>query len=319
MPAYRFGAIFLSEPAQVGAGRTDLAIELVKRGIAANPDEWRLGTDLGFLYYWRMKDYPDAAAAYLADKQESKAPPWIKLMAARIAEKGGSLETSRMIWSELYESTKDPIIKKDAEQQLQSLTAQDDEMHLDELADEYRKRFGHPPASSRRCAPRACSQAFRSIRRDFPTCWGGRQIASQSREPRGHPPRIQKSSPLNCASRFVALGHGRPRIFLDVGVTWLSQKSVTMELAIGFQPTGIPPGSRICPRNVATRGLAAILACSRHGFDSGIVARAVCRRPVNRPLRSQLARRLQGSVSAPLGSRNHRPRAEAGRKPAQGR
>ncbi len=37
--AYRFGAIFLSEPPPAGAGRTDLAIELVKRGIAENPDE----------------------------------------------------------------------------------------------------------------------------------------------------------------------------------------------------------------------------------------------------------------------------------------
>ena len=62
MPAYRFGAIFLSEPGEAGAGRTDLAIELVKRGIAANPNEWRLQTDLGFLYYWRMKDYTNAAA-----------------------------------------------------------------------------------------------------------------------------------------------------------------------------------------------------------------------------------------------------------------
>jgi hypothetical protein len=129
IPAYRFGAIFLSEPGEVGANRPDLAIQLAKRGIAANPSEWRLGTDLGFLYYWRLKDYPNAAAAYLQASKNPKAPAWIKLLAARIAEKGGSFETSRAIWSELFESTKDPIIKKDA------------------LAEEYRKRFGRYPAS----------------------------------------------------------------------------------------------------------------------------------------------------------------------------
>ena len=69
--AYRFGAIFLSEPGGVGAGRTDLAVQLVKRGIAANPDQWQLYSDLGFLYYWRMKDFPDSAAAYL---EGSKSP-----------------------------------------------------------------------------------------------------------------------------------------------------------------------------------------------------------------------------------------------------
>jgi hypothetical protein len=147
IPAYRFGAIFLSEPGNVGAGRTDLAIQLVRRGIAANPDEWRLGTDLGFLYYWRMKDYPNAAATYLATSKNSKAPSWVKIMAARIEDKGGSIENSRMIWRELYESTKDPVIKSDAARQLQILDAQDDEVHLDELVAQFRQRFGHWPAS----------------------------------------------------------------------------------------------------------------------------------------------------------------------------
>ncbi len=147
IPAYRFGAIFLSEPGNVGAGRTDLAIQLVKRGIAANPGEWRLGTDLGFLYYWRMKDYPDAAGAYLATSKNPEVPPWVKMMAARIEDKGGSIENSRMIWRELYESTQDAVIKNDAARQLQYLAAQDDEAHLDELVDQYRQRFGHWPVS----------------------------------------------------------------------------------------------------------------------------------------------------------------------------
>jgi hypothetical protein len=147
--AYRFGAIFLSEPPPIGAGRTDLAVELVKRGIAVNPDAWRLDSDLGFLYYWRLKDYPNAAAAYLAASRVPHSPPWLKLMAARVADKGGSVETSRMIWSELYESTQDPNMRKNAFEKLRGLKAQEDEMHLDELAKDYRKRFGHYPASTK--------------------------------------------------------------------------------------------------------------------------------------------------------------------------
>jgi len=149
LPAYRFGAIFLSEPGTVGAGRTDLAVELVKRGIAANPDEWRLSTDLGFLYYWRLKDYPDAAAAYLAGSKNPQAPPWLKLMAARVAQMGGSIETSRMIWSELYQSTKDPNIRKKAYQNLRGLKALDDETHLDTIAEDFRNRVGRYPASTK--------------------------------------------------------------------------------------------------------------------------------------------------------------------------
>ena len=146
--AYRFGAIFLSEPVPLGAGRPDLAVELAKRGIAANPDEWRLYADLGFLYYWRLKDFPDAAATYLKGSKNPKAPPILKMMAARIAEKGGSIETSRIIWSELHESTKDPAVRARAEQMLRALKAEDDESHLDEIAADYRKQFGNPPSST---------------------------------------------------------------------------------------------------------------------------------------------------------------------------
>jgi hypothetical protein len=160
MAAYRFGAIFLSETDEGGAGRTDLAIELVKRGIAQNPDEWRLDTDLGFLYYWRLHDYSHAAAAYLEGSKNPQAPVWLKLMAARIAAKGGSVETSRMLWSQLYESTSDPHIRSMAFEQLRGLRAQDDERHLDGLAEQYHERFGHLPVSIREMRDAGLLQAI---------------------------------------------------------------------------------------------------------------------------------------------------------------
>jgi hypothetical protein len=148
MPAYRFGAIFLSEAPPIGSGRTDLAVELTKRGIAANPDEWRLWADLGFLYYWRLKDYRDASAAYFTASNFPKAPPWLKLMAARVADKGGSIETSRMIWTELSESSTNAKIREIARQKLRGLKAQDDEAHINEAAEDYRQRFGRYPTST---------------------------------------------------------------------------------------------------------------------------------------------------------------------------
>ena len=146
--AYRFGAIFLSEPRPVGAGQTNRATELIRRGIAANPDEWHLGTDLGFLYYWRLKDYPDAAAAYLQTSQNPKAPPWIKLLAARISEHGNSADVSRAIWTDIYNSSTDSSIRNMATEQLRGIQAQEDESKLDALAEQYRQRFGRFPASS---------------------------------------------------------------------------------------------------------------------------------------------------------------------------
>jgi hypothetical protein len=54
-----------------------------------------------------------------------------------------------MIWTELYQSTKDPATRKRAAEQLQELRAQEDEARLDDIAEQYRKRFGRYPASSR--------------------------------------------------------------------------------------------------------------------------------------------------------------------------
>ena len=149
MVAYRFGAIFLSEPAPMGAGRADLAVKLVKRGVAANPDDWRLDSDLGFLYYWYLKNYPEASAAYLDASKKKDAPALMKMMAAEVATKGNSFSASRAIWTEIFETAQDPSIKKNAFQHLQSLQAQQDLLALDRYAEDYRKQTGRYPASAR--------------------------------------------------------------------------------------------------------------------------------------------------------------------------
>jgi hypothetical protein len=146
--AYHFGAIFLSQSGTYGAGRTDLAIELVKRGIAANPDRWGLYEDLGFLYYWHLEDYPAAASAYLAGSKTPHAPDWLKIMAARMDQKIGSIETARMLWSEVYESNQNSQVRKLALNTLRGLKAKQDETDLDQLADKYRQRFGRFPSST---------------------------------------------------------------------------------------------------------------------------------------------------------------------------
>ena len=147
LPAYHFGAIFLSQPGASGAGRPDLAVKLVKRGIAANPKRWGLYSDLGFLYYWHFQDYKDAANAYLAGAKDADGPGWMPIMAARMEQKGGSIETSRLMWSQIYESNKNPSIRKMALNTLEGLKAEQDEVELDDLATQYRQRFGRFPSS----------------------------------------------------------------------------------------------------------------------------------------------------------------------------
>ena len=68
--AYRFGSTFLSDAPPRGAGDPDHAVELLRRGVKANPDYWRFYQDMGNVYYFDKKDYPRAAEAFAEGSQE---------------------------------------------------------------------------------------------------------------------------------------------------------------------------------------------------------------------------------------------------------
>jgi hypothetical protein len=143
MPAYRFGSMFLSDSPPRGEGRPDLAVKLLERGIKANPEEWRLYQDLGNVYYFDVKDYPKASAAFEEGSKNPHALIWMKVMAAKIAAEGESPQTSYFLWLQVYQTTADPIVKQNAEQHLKLMKVELDLEEMDHLADEYEKQTGH--------------------------------------------------------------------------------------------------------------------------------------------------------------------------------
>lgn len=145
--AYQFGAVFLAEPQPRGAGRPDLAVDLISRGIQHNPDQWRMWSDLGFIYYWELKDYQKASEAFLEGSKNPQAGEWMKIMAARVTAEGQSYAVSMFLWKQVYESTQDPMIRRNAFEHLQSLRAEEDARHLEEFVAEFRNRFGRAPGA----------------------------------------------------------------------------------------------------------------------------------------------------------------------------
>jgi hypothetical protein len=149
LAAYRFGATFLGEPEPRGAGRPDLAVALLQRGMKANPDYWRLDQDLGNVYYLELNDYAKAGQAYLEGSKKPGAAPWMKVMAARFLEKGKSRETSVLLWSEIFQSSTDETIKENARINLQLLRTDEDIDHLNELTAQFAEKTGRAPRSVR--------------------------------------------------------------------------------------------------------------------------------------------------------------------------
>jgi tetratricopeptide (TPR) repeat protein len=140
--AYRFGSIFLSDKPPLGAGHPELGVQLLERGIQANPDEWRLYQDLGNVYYFDMQDYAKASAAFEEGSKNPKAYIWMKVLAAKIAAEGESPETSYFLWQQVYDTATDPAIKQNAADHLILMRAKLDLREINRLADEYEKQTG---------------------------------------------------------------------------------------------------------------------------------------------------------------------------------
>lgn len=144
--AYEYGSVFLSQQPPEGAGQPDRAVALVEKGVRENPDYWRLYFTLGFIHYTDRKDYKAAQQAFQKGSEIPGALPWMKVMAARMAERGRDVNTAIALWTALRETTNDKDIKKNATSHLDSIHADLDIMELDRRVNAYHDRTGTYPA-----------------------------------------------------------------------------------------------------------------------------------------------------------------------------
>ena len=144
--AYRFGSVFLAEPFPGGAGRPDLAIALLEKGLRVRPDRWEYMQDIGFVHYWWREDYQSAARWFERASQVTGAPWWLRSLAAVTLAEGGDRRSSRLMWQALYESAEIEWLKRDAERRLAQLRVLEDMDALQALVDELANTRGTPPA-----------------------------------------------------------------------------------------------------------------------------------------------------------------------------
>jgi tetratricopeptide (TPR) repeat protein len=144
--SYEFGSLFLSQPPPEGAGQPEKAVALVEKGIRENPSYWRLYFTLGFIHYLDRRDYKAASEAFLKGSEVPGALPWMKVMAARMAEHGDDRSTAIYLWKAVYDTSIDPQVKDTAIQHLASLRAEADIEQLEQQVKIYRERTGVFPS-----------------------------------------------------------------------------------------------------------------------------------------------------------------------------
>jgi len=142
LAAYEYGAIVLP------AVDVEAAIKLIKKGITANPQAWRLQTYLGYIY-WQQNRFQEASAAYAAAARVAGAPAWVASMSAQMATKGGSRDTARAIYQNMYRQADDEQMKQLALTRLLQLQSLDEMDVLRAALNAHRTRTGRCPQTWR--------------------------------------------------------------------------------------------------------------------------------------------------------------------------
>jgi hypothetical protein len=143
---YRFGAIFLAEPKPGGAGQPNRAIELLKKGIAFDKAKWDYYQDIGFIYYWHLHDYEQAADWFRRGGDVAGAPWWLRSYAAVMLTRGGDRQASRSMWMQIGQ-TDDQWLRSMSQTRLQQLDALDQIDTLRKIVAEFTRRTGRRPQS----------------------------------------------------------------------------------------------------------------------------------------------------------------------------
>lgn len=144
--AYTLGALMLTHDAQ----QPDQARTLLKKGMYANPDDWRLPFVYGFINYAFLADYQVAKTYFRISSMKTNAPEMAKRWAAFVTYfKLGDLESSLALWVDLYNNTENPEEKVIAQYYIEKITMK---LHLELLNDrieKFSRTFGRMPVDLR--------------------------------------------------------------------------------------------------------------------------------------------------------------------------
>ena len=138
--AYSYGAIVLPaiDPTK--------AIAITEKGIANNPNEWRLYQHLGYIY-WRIGNYEKAAATYEKGSEIADAAPFMKMMAASMLTEGGSRDTSRKIFQRMLDDSDEQNIRLTMTLHLNEIDSLDERAAIDAALADFRQKTGRCASS----------------------------------------------------------------------------------------------------------------------------------------------------------------------------
>ena len=137
---YLVGSMIMS----VEAKRDDLALRLLSEGTAANPEEWILPFQAGFLCYQKLADYGCARDRFEQAVKIRGAPPAVRRLYAEMYNRLGDKRSSLRYWGEILASADSDYVRRVAWLHVHDLTIDVQIEDLDRLLQRYAAAHAGP-------------------------------------------------------------------------------------------------------------------------------------------------------------------------------
>ncbi len=139
---YLIGSLIMNTEAR----EPEMALRLLDKGIAANPETWILPFEAGFLCYNDLKDYRRAAAYFEKALRVPGVHPLVRRLYAEMHNRAGDKRTSLREWSEIHDTAQDDYVRTVALKHIHDLKVDVDLLTLTEAVKRFEEKEGRPPA-----------------------------------------------------------------------------------------------------------------------------------------------------------------------------
>jgi hypothetical protein len=119
--AYVFGAFVLAQELK----QPERGLDLLRQGMAANPEDWDLAFETGFLYYVCRHDDVAAAHYFTLASRLPGHPDYVERFAAFANQRAGNRETALLLWKRVL-ATGNKYMQDVARREIDRLEAQGD-------------------------------------------------------------------------------------------------------------------------------------------------------------------------------------------------
>jgi tetratricopeptide (TPR) repeat protein len=156
---YLVGALIMVAEAR----NPEMALRLLDKGVRANPDQWLIAFEAGFLCYNDLHDYSRAAFYFEKALGVPGVHPLVRRFYAEMYNRAGDKKTSLKEWLEIYRTSTEPYVRNVAWNHVHDLKIDVDLADLQDAVNRFSGKEKRPP---RRIQELAESGLLQTLPRD---------------------------------------------------------------------------------------------------------------------------------------------------------